>query len=214
MRRVVALTQRVMDLPDRGERRDALDQQWAVLLEAAGFVPVAIPNLLEDPAGFLEQLDPSLVILTGGNDLSHLPGAVNPAPERDRLETRLLDLAATNGLPVLGVCRGLQMMVVHAGGKLEPVAGHVARPHPIRVVAPGPWPLYDGREVNSFHDWGIAAGQLGHTLVPLATAPDDTIEAACHPELPMVGVMWHPERAPNDQSDIELIHALVARTPQ
>jgi putative glutamine amidotransferase len=204
----VALTQRVEDLPDRGERRDALDQQWATRIEAAGFVPVPIPNRLRDPVGYLDALDPALLVLTGGNDLAHLPDASVPAPERDLTETALFDAATARELPVLGVCRGLQLMVERTGGKLGRVDGHVRAPHAITVVD-STWPLRDGRVVNSFHDWGVTPDRLGATLAPLALAPDGTVEAVHRPGSPQVAVMWHPEREPLDVGDVELIRALV-----
>lgn len=208
----IALTQRVEDFPDRGERRDALDQRWAELVEAAGATPVLVPNRLGDPAGFLAALGASLIVFTGGNDLSHLPGANNAAPERDRTERTLLDAAAASRLPVLGVCRGLQLMVHHAGGTLMPLEGHVATKHPVAVPEGRGWPLVDGREVNSFHDWGAASdGVVG--LDVLATAPDGTVEALCHPELPQVAVMWHPERAPEHPADLDLLRVLVELAP-
>lgn len=208
----VGLTQRVEDLPDRGERRDALDQQWAVLMDHAGLTPVPIPNLVGDPAGLVDALDLALLVLTGGNDLAYLPDASNPASERDATEARLIDHATNRGLPVLGACRGMQMMVSHAGGTLSRVRGHVRNPHAVSVLDARGWPLRDGRVVNSFHDWGVEPGALG-ALVALAVAPDGTVEAACHPELPQVCVMWHPERAPQDSIDLDLIHALLEHEP-
>jgi gamma-glutamyl-gamma-aminobutyrate hydrolase PuuD len=207
----VGVTQRVEDLPERGERRDCLDQQWAVLLEGMGMVPVPIPNRLADVAAFVDATALALVVLSGGNDLAHLPGAIAPASERDATEAQLLDVASHRGLPVLGVCRGLQLMVTRAGGKLSRVDGHVRAPHAV-VVDSATWPLREGRVVNSFHDWGVAPDATG-TLVPLAHAPDGTVEAACHPVLPHVGVMWHPERAPQDPADLDLIRALLEHDP-
>lgn len=204
----VGLTQRVEYLPDRDERRDALDQQWAALIEHAALTPVPIPNLLRDPAEFVDTMDLALIVLTGGNDLAHLPGASNPAPERDATEGRLLDHATTRRLPVLGACRGMQMMVAHAAGTLTRVDGHVRMPHTIEVIDDRGWPLRDQRVVNSFHDWGAGREALG-ALVALAVAPDGTVEAACHPALPQVCVMWHPERSPQDPADVDLIRALL-----
>jgi putative glutamine amidotransferase len=204
----VALTQRVDHLPDRGERRDALDQSWIVLLEAAGFEPVLVPNRLADPVAYVEAMEPALLVVTGGNDLAHLPEPSQPAPERDATEAALLDAATATGLPVLGVCRGLQLLVDRNGGRLVRVDGHVRAPHPVSVLDDS-WPLRDGRVVNSFHGWGVPPGGLGPVLAPLGLAPDGTIEAAHRPGLSQVGVMWHPEREPQDPSDLELIHALV-----
>lgn len=208
----IALTQRVEDLPDRDERRDALDQRWAELVEAVGATPVLVPNRLGDPGGFLAASGASLLVVTGGNDLSHLPGATSTAPERDRTERALLDAASTSRLPVLGVCRGLQLMVDHAGGTLTPLEGHVATRHPVAVPDGRGWPLIDGREVNSFHDWGATADGVGGLDV-LATAPDGSVEALCHRELPQVAIMWHPERTPEHPADLDLLRALLELAP-
>jgi N5-(cytidine 5'-diphosphoramidyl)-L-glutamine hydrolase len=209
MRKRIGLSQRADTVVARGERRDALDQRWAGLLEAAGYLPLPVPNLLADPEGFIGELDLALVILTGGNDLEALAGAKNTAPERDLVEQTLLEAAARRRLPVLGVCRGLQAMVHHGGGTLRRVEGHVATSHPIELVSKGDWPIRAGRVVNSFHEWAVTPGELGPDLVSLAVAPDGTVEAACHRILPQVCVMWHPEREPEDADYIALIHALV-----
>jgi N5-(cytidine 5'-diphosphoramidyl)-L-glutamine hydrolase len=200
----VGVTQRVEVLADRDERRDCLDQEWAALLEAAGYVPVPVPNRLADPAAFVAALDLALIVLTGGNDLAGLPGAVATAPERDRTERALLEA----GVPVLGVCRGLQLMVVEAGGRLERVEGHVAVRHGVTAESVD-WPIRSG-PVNSFHDWGVADPG---TLTVLARSDDGRVEAAAHRDRPQVGIMWHPERAPTDPVDLALLRALVEGGP-
>ena len=199
----IAITQRVHDLADRGERRDALDQAWTPWIEAGGDVAIPVPNRLDDPVAFVRELAVDALVLTGGNDLAHLPGAQNPAPERDATERALLEHARDTGLPVLAVCRGMQMLVDFWGGALTRLDGHVAQPHDIVVHAttprlrPGP--------VNSFHDWGVERAGVGTALRVLATAPDGTVEAVVHPELSQVGVMWHPERDPADDADRALL---------
>jgi gamma-glutamyl-gamma-aminobutyrate hydrolase PuuD len=205
----VGLTQRVEDFPARGERRDALDQAWTPFLARAGLTPVPIPNRLADPASYVEALDLALVILTGGNDLASLPGAVHAAPERDATEPAIVDHAATHRLPVLGVCRGLQLLVARAGGVLRPVTGHVGTPHPIERSGRGRFPLRTSA-VSSYHDWGVRPDEVGVGLEVLACAPDGTVEAVADPDRPIVGVMWHPERDPADPVDLALVTALVA----
>jgi putative glutamine amidotransferase len=208
MRRRIGLTQRADDVFARDERRDALDQQWVKLLDAAGYIPEPIPNRIRDVAGFVDALDLDLVILTGGNDLGALESAQHVAPERDALESELLFVASARSLPVLGVCRGLQTMVHHHGGALRRVDGHVASMHAVEVVRDSVWPLPNRRVVNSFHEWGIDASGLGPDHVALAFAPDGTVEAVCHVSLPQVGVMWHPERSGDRDCDMTLIRAL------
>jgi putative glutamine amidotransferase len=190
----VGVTQRVV-VSEHGERRDALDQAWAPLLLETGFAPVVLPNRGEGAAALIERFGLDALALTGGNDLG-------TAPERDALEGALLDEARARRLPVLAVCRGLQMMNAHLGGELARVDGHVAAPH---VVLAGGEPY---TEVNSFHDWGIGPTGLADELEALLHAPDGSVEAATHRELPWAGVMWHPER---DSPDRALQREIVAR---
>ena len=207
----IGLTQRVEHIASYGERRDCLDQAWTALLEGMDMIPVPLPSCLRAPARHVEALALDGVILTGGNDLCGLPGASNTAPERDALEAALLELARTRGLPVLGVCRGLQHIVAHHGGALRRVEGHVRARHPI-TREPGvrpELPLTDRDEVNSFHGYGVTPEDLASArgLLALARAPDGTVEAVVHERLPIAGIMWHPERAPNDPRDRALISA-------
>lgn len=189
-RPLVIITQRVELMARHGERRDALDQGWATLLDAVGCDLTPIPNNPGTALSLAGRLKPALLILSGGNGV--MPGNPGHAPERNATEAVLLDWAGAAGVPVLGVCRGFQFMNVHLGGRLGPVSGHVARNHAISSRT-GLFP-----EVNSYHDYGITAGDLAPSLDAVATAPDGTVEAARHRTLPWIGVMWHPERAMPD----------------
>lgn len=189
----IGVTQRVEVVESYGERRDCLDQQWAVLLASLGLSLVPVPNCLENPAAWLTELGLDGFILSGGNDLSSLPDASRPAPERDRTEEAVLEHAEEQRLPVLGVCRGFQFMNAHLGGRLVPVEGHVASRHGVTPVPAEP--LFAGfGDVNSFHDWGVLGEGLAGELIPGAHCADGTVEAARHRTLPWVCVMWHPER--------------------
>jgi len=190
--RLVALTQRVDDNETYEERRDCLDQRWAVFLQRINVFPLPLSNLLTEPRRLLDELPLNGLILTGGNDMSGIPGARSSAPERDHLEARLLDVAAEIGLPVLGVCRGLQMINVYLGGRLRQVEDHVATRHRLTLVSDSAIHFPD--EVNSFHDMGMFDADLAEGLRVLARAPNGIVEAAAHRSLPWVGIMWHPER--------------------
>lgn len=190
----IAITQRVEQAEDRGERRDCLDQAWPVRLEPHGYHLVPVPNALDDPAGWVEEAQIEGLLLTGGNDLSHLSEASNPAPERDWTEQVLLDLAAERSLPVVAHCRGLQMMNVYLGGSLSRCSGHVATRHRIR------WQEEheeDTSDVNSYHTWGVMRTDLAGEAAVLAVADDGSVEAFRHRELPWLALMWHPEREPS-----------------
>ena len=210
MRLRIGLTQRVEHLPDREERRDCLDQAWTPLLLALGFWPIPLPNCTDDPRALVDELQLHGIILTGGNDVNEAPGATRTAPERDRFERTLLSVCAETGLPVLGVCRGLQLLVIHYGGKLVPIPGHAATSHPIRS-RPGTSALTDREAVNSFHAFGIREETLSPEIEALATAPDGSVEAVRHRRFRQWGIMWHPERPPHDAQNATLLRALFTR---
>src|ERR1700728_916445 len=178
--KVVAVTQRVDIDPPYGARRDCLDQVWSRFLLGCGLVPVPIPNSVDAALEICEKVDG--IVLTGGDDRAVCGG---DAPDRDATEVALLDLAERRDLPVLGVCRGMQMIQHRYGTRLQPVSGHVALQQRISI---------DGNrvEVNSFHNFGAV-----ETLPPLiswAIADDGVIKAVRHADRRMIGVMWHPER--------------------
>lgn len=205
----VGLSQRVEHISSYGERRDCLDQQWYVLLEAMDMDGIAIPNGLREPLDWLARQKLDALILTGGNDLATLPDAKQPAPERDATETALLEWAQRCGIPVLGVCRGLQMMNHFCGGSLSAVGGHVATRHALQC-ADGDALFSHYHEVNSYHNMGILADDLARDMKVRAQAlSDDSIEAVSHATLPWIGIMWHPERElPFHNTDMTLIDTL------
>lgn len=210
----IAITQRVERVASYGESRDCLDQRWAALLEHLGIDPIPVPNGLTRPDAWLRRQAVSGLILSGGNDLCHLPGASNASPERDRTETSLLAVASASQLPVLAVCRGMQMLNHFLGGQLMPLSGHAGGLHPVS-------PLTEDRrfdrynEANSFHSWGIARDGLATSLRPMVQAGDGSIEAFIHETLPWIGLMWHPERpSPCAEQDVFLIRHLFSSKDQ
>lgn len=207
----IAITQRVERAASHGEQRDCLDQRWAALLEDLGLDLLAVPNGLAQPQQWLERQKVSGLILSGGNDLCHLPAANSASPERDRTEHALLSLARERQLPVLGVCRGMQMLNHFLGGDLVSLSGHAGCMHDVFAVSA------DARfagyaEVNSFHNWGIAQAGLAPDLHARVVAADGSVEAAAHRTLPWLAIMWHPERpSANAVQDAALLRHLFFR---
>ena len=191
--KAVAITQRVSVDPAYGERRDCLDQAWTKFLAACGLLPVLLPNFAEAAVALCERAGVCGLLLTGGNDLAVLGG---DAPERDDAETAVLDLAQRRGLPVLTVCRGMQVIQQRFDIPLLRVEGHVAQRRVIRIDG-------EPKEVNSYHHF--AAFDTRPPLEVWAVADDGVVKAIRHTAEPLTGIMWHPERsAPFAPADVAL----------
>ena len=180
----VAVSQRVDVIAARDEQRDALDRRLVQWLEQVGTLTFPVPNGLIAVDALLAWLDvlvPQCVLLSGGND-------IGDSPERDSTELALLRYADEKNLPVLGICRGMQMLAHHAGAALVPISGHSCTVHAILPEVEDRLPA----KVDSFHDWALAT--CPHEYRVLARAPDGSIEAIRHLSRNWEGWMWHPER--------------------
>ena len=189
----IGITQRVEVVKDYGEKRDCLDQNWTKLLTNSGLDFAVIPNSLIDIVSWLEINKIQGIVLTGGNDLASLMGAKNFDQQRDELEKEILNWGSKNNIPILGVCRGMQLINKFLLGDIRKVKGHVTKRHKIKLLNSEiiPKSYYF---VNSYHNWGMNKEDISEKLEIAAIAEDNTIEAFVHKDLPWVGVMWHPER--------------------
>jgi putative glutamine amidotransferase len=142
------------------------------------------------------------IILSGGNDLADLPNAIKSAPERDACEKNLLSWADNLRVPVLGICRGMQMINCFLGGSLNRVQGHIELKHNVKPCTKNNFFL-NYVSVNSFHRWGMDVNNLPSSLIPLLIADDGSVEAFQHVSKPWLGIMWHPERENGHNFDLD-----------
>ncbi|MEW2625272.1 gamma-glutamyl-gamma-aminobutyrate hydrolase family protein [Streptomyces sp. NPDC048106] len=208
--------------------------RWGVWELDAALLPAAYPRLVQRAGGLACMLppdEPALaaaavsrldgLVVAGGPDVDPVhygadrdPRTGPPAPARDAWELALIHAALASGTPLLGICRGMQLLNVALGGTLvQHVEGHVEAvgtfgTHP---VTPVPGTRYaslvpEALAVPTYHHQSVS--RLGRGLLPSAHAADGTVEAV---ELPaergwVVGVQWHPEMG----EDLRVMAGLVA----
>jgi len=207
---IIAVSMRTTETPEYRDLRDAISHDWIRLLDEMGVTPILVPNALRDPSTLLSQCDVRGLLLTGGDNLGPLAGeAANGAarPARDRTEAALLDASLARGLPVFGVCRGLQVINVYFGGgllrELTPWGSHVNNQHAVQLTDSWAGQFSSRKSVttNSFHAHGVTLRELAPRLKAFAVA-NTVVEGLRHDTLPVFAVQWHPERN-NPASDLD-----------
>lgn len=202
---------------DPETRRTELSTDYSRAVEKAGGLPFIIPTLDDDPTQVetvLDHLD--ALLLTGGVDVNPGQFGENPhsklgrvSPERDRLELPLTRAALARKLPILGICRGIQVLNVAAGGTLyQDLYSQLKEPFKHYQEAPRWFPSHEVAvdpatrtgsihgvttlQVNSFHHQAV--NRVAPGFVVTARAADGVIEGIERPEDPFtVGIQWHPE---------------------
>jgi putative glutamine amidotransferase len=214
----------------KNEPATLLPLSYARAIHGAGGMMAMLPpdrRATEDPGELLDRID--ALVLGGGADIdpedqgvaAH-PETIGTNPDRDRFEMALARAALERGIPLLGVCRGMQVLNVACGGTLEQHLpdrlGH-ERHRPV----PGSWAEHDVRiepgslaaraagteqlTVKSHHHQGVDA--IPESLAATAWATDDeSVEAIESADGEFVlGVLWHPEEDAGDR----VIPSLVER---
>lgn len=189
----IGISQRVDYLESRNEWRDTLDQRMNDWVTEAGFIPIPVPNSLVDVSlpgdsqpmleRWLDSLHIDALVLSGGNDIGEVP-------IRDLTENTLLSWAEKNSKPVLGICRGMQMLGVYADGKLIEVEGHVRTRHQLQFNNLNGEKFVES--VNSYHEQVLENCPDSYKV--LAKSDDGNLEAMKHKNLPWEAWMFHPER--------------------
>ena len=207
--------------------------RWGVWELEAALLPVGYPRLVQRSGGLAAMLPPDepeqaaatvarldALVIAGGPDVDPArygaerdPRTGPPAHARDTWELALIDAALSAGVPLLGVCRGMQLLNVALGGTLvQHVEGHaeVVGVFGRHTVKPVPGTRYaeavpEETSVPAYHHQAV--DRLGTRLLPSAYAEDGTVEAV---ELPAadgwaLGVQWHPEMG----EDARVMRALV-----
>jgi putative glutamine amidotransferase len=199
-----------------GRTIDGTQREYGDRIGEAGGIPVELPARPGSPAReLLSRLDG--LLCTGGGDVSPARYGAQPASQvagvdddRDTSEIALVLEALAVGMPVLAVCRGVQILNVAQGGTLvQHLPDLTAQPH---LVVEHPREVVHGVRlepdsvlgrildtprlgVNSLHHQAV--DRVGDGLRPVAWAEDGIIEALEYDSGRVIGVQWHPELLPD-----------------
>lgn len=203
----IAVSMRENKTKEYKEARDAVSHDLIQYLGQFAKDIIPIPNCLKFPEKYLREYKVELLVLSGGG-MTFL---------RKRTESRLLRYAVSNSIPVVGICHGMQMINLFFGGiltkSIATKVSHVGKNHDVRIVNNSFRNLL-GRgkfRVNSFHEDGIGSNDLGSNLEAFAvTSSGLFVEGFSHKKMPIIGVMWHPERkSPSDRENRVLIRTAI-----
>lgn len=190
---VIAVTQREDVYGTYNETRNTLDVRWSQFFNRHNLTSISLTNNLLEVKRVLEVVKITSLILTGGNDVIKQQNNNSYSHERTQVEKFLLSYAMDNKLPVLGICRGFQMLNLFLGGSVHKLPGHSGVQHDVNIVE-NQFCNSKVLRVNSYHNFGISGEALSIDMLPIAFDADGNVEAAVHKNKKWIGLMWHPER--------------------
>jgi putative glutamine amidotransferase len=210
-----------------------LMQSYIHAVRQAGGVPILIPSLLAEDGWDTVYTRVDGILFSGGGDigLEYSPGDPHPRIDevdlqRDSIELKMMQAAASDGKPFLGICRGCQVMNVALGGSLYthipdqlPNALDHSYPGNMRTILVHEVKIEEGThlaeifaepilKVNSLHHQGLK--DIAPSLRAAGHAPDGLVEAIELPDHPFgLAVQWHPEWLTDQASTRNLFHMFV-----
>ena len=205
----IVITQRLIENEGCREIRDALDVRWTEFFKKIGCLPIILPSY-HDFVPYFKTLKISGIILSGGNDLSLLSNN-ELSKKRDDFEKRLIKFGITKGVPILGICRGMQIIADYLGCDFKKVHGHAGAEHKLVVSDKSRFKdnLKKIKSVNSYHNYGI--NNISRNLIISAKSDDEIIEAIEHRKYNIFGQMWHSERnGPFCREELKIIKRFFA----
>ena len=186
--RIALVSARTFDIPGRG-LWDCLPQDLIEYLNQLGFSPLLIPNKSIDAKGILAQIKPSLVVLSGGDDLGE-------DKQRDITEAMIFEACLSLGIPILAICRGMQFVFSIMGVNLQGVPNHLRA----KTSLEGQF----SETVDCYHKFGVFSVPQDFEII--GEAKDGSVEIAVNRNSKLFCVMFHPERS--DISSLELLRLI------
>ena len=179
---------------------DFIDHYWLKYFELKNYRFFQIPNSIKLSKNYLKNFgEIDLIILQGGNDIFSKEKYIQI---RREVEINLIKFGINKKIPILGICRGMQILNYFFGGNLNKIKGHMKVKH--KVYLKNKFFNKKDLNVNSFHNYGIKKNSLSKHFEIYAIDKDQNIEMFKHKKKSIYGIMWHPERE-NDYKNLNLI---------
>ncbi len=184
---------------------DFLDHYWIDYFGKKKSDYNLIPNNTYLSEKILKKIN--LLILTGGNDII---SNKKESLTRNKIEKNLIKKAIKKKIPILGICRGAQLLNISFGGKIKKVRNQMRTRHNIYITKND---IIKKKilNVNSFHNFGIKKNNLSKKFVKIAFDKEKNIEMFVSKKHKIIGVMWHPEREDNKKILTDLIKKLTKK---
>jgi N5-(cytidine 5'-diphosphoramidyl)-L-glutamine hydrolase len=172
---------------------DFIDHYWLDYFEKKNINYYLVPNKKKLSKKKIKEIN--LLIIPGGNDVSNV---LKTSKIRNIIEKDLIKICFKKKIPILGICRGAQLLNKSFGGKISKIKKHMRTRHNI---------FFTNREiikknflnVNSFHNDGIKKNDLSKSFKILASDKHQNIEMFISNNKKIIGTMWHPEREKSTQ---------------
>ena len=170
-----------------------IDHYWINYFNKKNYEFELIPNSLKIAKKKIRQnKNCDLIIIPGGNDLFKNDYL---SITRLKVEKELINYSLKNKIPLLGVCRGMQLLNFYFGGKIEKISGHMKKNTKIFFIDN----FFKEKviKVKCYHNFGIKKKSKSKKFITIAEDKDGNLEMFKHINEKILGVMWHPERESN-----------------
>ena len=181
---------------------DFLDHYWIEYFGKKKADYKLIPNNTYLSEKILKKIN--LLILAGGNDII---SKKKDSLFRNKIEKNLINKAVKKKIPILGICRGAQLLNMRFGGKIKKVKNQMRTRHNVYIIK-NEFIKKNILNVNSFHNYGIKKNNLSKKFIALAIDKEKNIEMFMSKKHKIIGVMWHPEREKSKKILTNLIKKL------
>mgnify|MGYP001407964681 CR=1 FL=1 len=174
---------------------DFLDYYWLDYFTKLKIKFIVLPNSTLSTNYILKNnlKKINLIILPGGNNINEMNKVIR---NRNKVEKSIIKFSIKNRIPLLGVCRGMQLINIFFGGKNKIKKNHMGTNHFVSIRNDK---IFKKKKflVNSFHDYCIEKKDIGKNLEIIGECDDQTVEFFKHKKHRIYGIMWHPERYKN-----------------